>query len=526
MHVFTTSPSSSGLGHLVLIQEITGSTPVGDTYLGLIPPLGSVTLDNMPLSLKLILITIISILAPITALFFTNSLIISIITGILTAGLSALLIFLFLKPLADLIRSAQSLGLGNFNSRADIRSGDEFEAIGKSFNLMADNIKKIFEDLEHQRDGAISERSKLDEVISSIVDGIVALDFNKNVILLNKAAEEITGFSQSELIGRPIDQLVHLFSDTEEILPKIYCQPTFNQTAKLVGKDGKEADVNFSTAQLDGKIQTNVSCILILHDIAHEEELEKMKLDFVSMASHELRTPLTSIIGYLSVFLNENKDKVAKEEMDLLEKSLTSAQQLLVLVQNLLSVNKIEREQMTVSSETLDYLPIITKVVEDLKTQAVQKNIILNFNIPVNLPKINGDAIRLPEVITNLIANAINYTNAGGKIDVSLEISPNEVTTTISDTGIGIPKEAIPHLFNKFFRVSNQSQQASKGTGLGLYISKSIIEKLGGKIWVESVMGEGSKFIFTLPIAEKRSEGVINSNYFVNKEIQGGALNY
>lgn len=480
----------------------------------------------MKLLPKILLLIFFGILTPLlTSLFLIHDWIISLGIGILaTISVSALL-YVFLKPIKGLVDSFEKVSNGNFNQRIDIKSGDEFEQVGKSFNQMADKISQIFTHLEQDRDIAIAEKSKINEILSSIVDGIIALDFNKNIILTNKAAEEITGFTHEEIVDRPVEQLIHLFTDQEEILPKTYCQTTLNQIAKLVGKDGKEARVKLSTALLEGTVQTNISCILILHDIAKEEEHEKMKLDFVSMASHELRTPLTSIIGYLSVFMDENKNKVEKGEIDLLQKSLTSAQQLLNLIQNLLNVNMIERGQMTVSSQSLDYLPIITKAVEDLKFQAVQKNVVLNFSPLVNLPKILGDPIRLPEVITNLMDNAINYTNIGGKVDISLQVSPNELTTIISDTGIGIPKEAIPHLFNKFFRVSNQTQQTSKGIGLGLYISKSIIEKLGGKIWVESEIGKGSKFSFTLPLAERKSAGIINSN-FVGEQIQVGALNY
>lgn len=440
--------------------------------------------------------------------------------------ISSALIFLFLKPLSDLVNSFERLSNGNFNQRIDIRSGDEFEKVGQSFNLMADKISQIFHNLETEKSIATSEKSKLAEVLSSIVDGIIAIDFNKNIILSNKSASEITGFTQEELIGHPVDQLIHLFTDTEEILSKTYCSNSFNSVAKLVGKEGKQIKVNLSTAKLSGSVSTNVSCILILHDIAKEEELEKMRLDFVSMASHELRTPLTSIIGYLSVFINENKEKVEKEELELLNKSLTSATQLLNLVGNLLNVNKIEREQMSVIAQPLDYFPIVSKVVEDLKAQAVQKSVVLSISAPDFLPKVLADPIRTPEVITNLVANAINYTDSGGQVKVTLEASPNELITSISDTGVGIPKDAIPHLFNKFFRVSNQTQQASKGTGLGLYISKSIVEKLGGKIWVESEMGKGSKFSFSLPLAEKVSTGIINRGNFVGQQIQAGALNY
>ena len=141
------------------------------------------------------------------------------------------------------------------------------------------------------------------------------------------------------------------------------------------------------------------------------------------------------------------------------------------------------------------------------------------------LPKVLADPIRLNEVVINLLSNAINYTNPGGKVEIFIKASPTEVETIISDNGVGIPQEAIPHLFNKFFRVSNELQKSNKGTGLGLYITKSIIEKLHGKIWVESQAGQGSRFSFTLPIATY-SSSILDRNKFVSQAIQSGALNY
>lgn len=389
-----------------------------------------------------------------------------------------------------------------------------------------DKLQKAIISYENQAAAAISERDKFDEILSSIIDGIIALDFNKNVIFANKASEEITGYFQTEVIGKPVDQFIHLFSNGDEILPRSYCQGNFNQTAKLVGKEGRQTKVNIMSAQVGGTVQTNINCILILHDLSREEELEQMKLDFVSMASHELKTPLTSIVGYLSVFLNESRNKLPRENLLFLEKAFIAAQQLQILIQNLLNVNKIEKEQLSVSPEAVDYPAILIKAVDDLRSQANQKEIVLNLVPPVQpLPKILADPIRLGEVITNLLANAINYTNPGGKVEIITSVSPTEITTTIADTGIGIPKEAIPHLFSKFFRVSNTEQKASKGTGLGLYIAKSIIEKLHGKIWVESEMGEGSRFSFTLPIVTQ-SAGILNNNKFTSQAIQSGSLNY
>jgi len=388
-----------------------------------------------------------------------------------------------------------------------------------------DKLVRTLHAFEDQAAAAIAERDKFNEILSSVIDGIIAIDFNKNVIFLNKSSEELTGYSQAEIRNKPIDQLIHVFSESDEILSKTYCQGTFNQTAKLIGKMGRQTKINLMTAEAGGTVQTNLHCILILHDLSREEELEQMKLDFVSMASHELKTPLTSIIGYLSVFLNESKEKIPKENLILLDKAFIAAQELQILIQNLLNVNKIEKEQLSVSFEVVDFKGILSKAVEDLKPQANQKNIVLTLTAPDNIPAVLADPIRLGEVAINLLANAINYTPPGGKVEMSVKLSPVDVETSVTDTGIGIPKEAIPHLFGKFFRVSNSLQQGKKGTGLGLYISKSIVEKLHGKIWVESEVGKGSTFSFSLPVATQTA-GILDRNKFTSSAIQSGSLNY
>ena len=482
-------------------------------------------LKKRGLKLKIIVVAVIASIIPTFLYLFISNPIFLMGISIFSAVLLSIILVSFLNPLQKLIQNSENISQGNFSQRIDIRSGDEFEELGNALSQMGEKISKIHSETEKQKDSAVSENSRLNQVLSSIVDGIIALDFNKNIILSNKSAQQLSGYTDKELQGQPIDKLMHFFVETEEILPKSYCQLNFNKSAKLVGKDGRGTKVNITTSQIGEAVQTNLSYILILHDLSKEEELERMKFDFVSMASHELKTPLTSIVGYLSVFVNENKDKLPKEEWELVNRSLIAAQQLFTLVQNLLNVNKIEREQITITPQSLDFLPILSKCVEDLKNQATLKNISLILNKPNNLQQVLADPIRVSEVVTNLVANAINYTNPGGKVNISVAISPSEVTTSVSDTGVGIPKEAMPHLFTKFFRVSNTMQQASKGTGLGLYIAKSIIEKHNGKIWVESVEGKGSIFYFTLPVAKLQSS-LIDSGKFVGAEIQAGALNY
>lgn len=478
------------------------------------------------LLIKLSVVSAIAILTPaVISIYLFHSLVVALGAVIFSTFFAVFAMYVFLKPFKDLIKAAENLGKGQFNQRADIRTGDEFELVANSFNQMADKLAGTFAKMETDTQRAISEKNKTEEVLSSLIDGIITLDFNKNILFANRAAEEITGFSSGQLLGRRIDSLLHIMADGYEILPKTYCDSDFRKATKLIGNGGKQTSVNIVASKVNKSLQTNLDCILILHDLSKEEELEKMKLDFVSMASHELRTPLTSIIGYLSVFAGENQDKLPKAEMELIKKAEVGAKELLFLVQNLLNVNKIEREEMSVNPETIDYLQVVQKAIDDLRAQANQKEIVLSLKSPPQLPKVIADPVRVSEVITNLLANAISYTNPGGKIEVSVIPAADIVTTEVADTGVGIPQDAIPHLFNKFFRVSNQNQSRSKGTGLGLYISKSIVEKLNGKIWVKSEINVGSKFYFTLPIATNTA-GALETDRFIGQQIQSGALNY
>lgn len=454
--------------------------------------------------------------------------------GIAVAVLATLVIGLFLKPLQTILKGTEALSSGNLNHRLDIRSGDEFEELAESFNKLATKLAQSVTTLEQEKQIISFQKNKLDIILSSMKDGIIAIDLAKNIVLVNKATCEMTGYSEGELQNHQIDDVLHFFDGKDEIAAKTYCQIDLTnsyssrlfQFLTLVGKGGRGVKINLMTSPAQEGVQTNLGCILIIHDLTSESEVERMRLDFVSMASHELKTPLTNIIGYLSVFINESKDSLKKEQSLLLDRSLVSARQLLNLVENILSVNKIERDEFSVVIQPTDLTATLTKAIEDLQNQAKLKNITLTLAPPPKLPKVLADPLRLSEVVNNLVANAINYTEAGGRVSVYTQASPEEVITTVEDSGIGIPKEAISHLFNKFFRVSSPLQKGVKGTGLGLYITKSIVEKLGGKIWVESEVGKGSRFHFSLPQAKEANLTSLDRDKFIGQEIQHGALSY
>ncbi len=363
--------------------------------------------------------------------------------------------------------------------------------------------------VEQRTEELKAERNKIAVTLASIFDGVIAVDLNRNIIIFNKATEKLTGYSFYDVLGKPIDQIIKLLDNTTELSPDIYCPISSDsfegivyskENLKMLSLNGKETYVNLLAGQIKEGRNTNLGCILTLHDVSKERQLEEMKLDFVSMAAHELRTPLTSIKGYMYIFLRDYKDTLDINQNTLLSRVNIATQRLISLVENLLNVTKIEKGALTLNLQTIDWIENIKEVISEIIDQAEDKKIELEFKNPQQLPlKVMADKFRINEVLMNLLANAISYTNIGGKITVCVEKIGNEIVTHIKDTGQGIPKEALPHLFTKFFRVSGSLEQGSKGTGLGLYIAKSIMEMHKGKIWVESESGKGSTFSFTLP---------------------------
>lgn len=368
------------------------------------------------------------------------------------------------------------------------KKNDEAQEQDKS---LRETIEKLTQDLN----STTIQNQKLITLLNSLPDAILIVDAQRKIIFSNSAVINLIGLSDQEIKNKPIDQIIQIYDGENALTFLHYCPGTnFNkQSLKIKGK--KEAVVNLLS------IPTNFGCVIIMHDISKDTRLEEMKFDFVSMAAHELRTPLTSIKGYLSVFISENKDKLPADAIKLLDQAEAATEQLNTLVENLLSVSRIERGVLNVNLDAIDWELFLQESIKTFQDQAKQKELELSLNPPVApLPKVKVDKIRIQEVLNNLISNAIKYTDPGGKITIWSEIKGTELITNVEDSGKGIPIEAQDQLFGKFFRVSGPMQGGAKGTGLGLYITKSLVEMHHGKIWVKSTLGKGSTFSFSLPI--------------------------
>jgi len=231
------------------------------------------------------------------------------------------------------------------------------------------------------------------------------------------------------------------------------------------------------------------------------KRLEELKDEFVFIAAHELRTPVSAMKGYLTLILDGTTGAVTEKTKEYIGKVIASDNRLVQLVNDLLEVARSEAGRLTIKGTAIDIVPPIKSVLDELKSLADEKSVKLVYEPPQNIQKVMGDADRIKEVVVNLVGNSIKYMGGAGTVTILHEVNDGNLITHVADTGFGISKDAQAKLFEKFYRVQTEKTRDITGTGLGLFIVKEIIEKMNGKIWVESEAGKGSTFSFSLPTA-------------------------
>ncbi|MFQ5575877.1 MAG: sensor histidine kinase, partial [Anaerolineae bacterium] len=272
----------------------------------------------------------------------------------------------------------------------------------------------------------------------------------------------------------------------------------------------------FATA-VTGDNNRLIGEVRVVHDVTQERELERMKDDFVSIVSHELRTPLFSIQGFVRLMLDdEAPDPGAQREfLTIIERQ---ANQLAELVTNLLDLNKISAGTLTIEKQLVQPLDIINQTVLKLQGFAHREKVHLTSALPASLPPVMGDGQRLEQVLTNLVGNAIKFTPQEGQVSVSAALNGQHITVSVTDTGIGIAPKDLERIFTKFYQVEDHQTRSVQGSGLGLHISKQLIEDHGGKIWAESQLGKGSTFYIQLNVADS------NDRLAVDNHVTGAGL--
>lgn len=336
------------------------------------------------------------------------------------------------------------------------------------------------------------ERKKLSKVMSHIQDGVIVIDEDHRIILVNRIARGLFDLDSRELEGEPFQNVFQGFPDLLELIANKHETFPYRDEVKL--SDERILDVQLN-------IIPTVGLTITAHDVTYFKKLDKIKSNFVHTVSHDLRSPLTSILGYIELL--DRVGPVNDRQEQFIKRVRTSVHNITELINDLLDLGRIEsgldrrREWVSLNS-------VIEYARENFDEQLKQKNLRLTLDISPNLPQIFGDAVRLRQVVDNLLGNAIRYTPEGGEISIIAREENEKVIIQVSDTGFGIPPKDLPHIFDKFFRASNVIEDIA-GSGLGLAIVKSVVESHQGRVWADSIEGEGSTFTVVLPVEQQES---------------------
>lgn len=360
----------------------------------------------------------------------------------------------------------------------------------------------------------IKRRAKI--VIDNISDGITFIDANGIIHLFNPAAEQLLAWSEAETlqlnyktIFRFVNSASQPISDAENPITRTLSsnKPQASDSFYLLTHSEQKVSVSIKVTPIttqDGDMTINDGAIVVFRDITRERAEQNAQTDFISTASHEMRTPVAIIEGYLGMILNPETATIDNRARMYAQKAHDSVKRLGRLFQDLLDVTKADDHRIDNNPCLLDAKLVAKQVVQDFAGKAAAKGLTLQFNDTetgsshgerVLAPPaiICADLDQLNEILDNIIENAIKYTKQGG-VKVSVDVDGNRVRFTVTDTGIGIPEEDVPHLFQKFYRVDNSQTREIGGTGLGLYLIKRLADNIGGTVGVKSVYGQGSTF--------------------------------
>ena len=405
------------------------------------------------------------------------------------------------KPLSDIARAARQLGSGHQTTPIKTTAQDEAGLLAATLNHMADQLHAKIDELSE-------DRAQLLAMLTSMVEGVMVLDYRSYVLQVNPALERMFGVSRTEARGRPCAELFR-HQQLNDLVTAILRSRTNHEDEIVLPLTGRCLHIEASVA--GGERENEACVVLVFHDITELRRLEKIRKDFVANVSHELRTPLTSIKGYVEALLDGAKDDPAASAK-FLDIILKQSDRLNLIIEDLLELSKIESGRVLLKAEPLDLRPIIDRTLSMMKPLADKNGHRLLSSIDDTLPPMEGDDDRLVQVLTNLLDNAVKYTPAGGTITVGAKLVSDSgsaeqpgrmIELSVADTGIGIPEQDRPRVFERFYRVDKARSRELGGTGLGLAIVKHIVEGHGGQVWVEGNHPQGSRVVVRLPVSAR-----------------------
>jgi PAS domain S-box-containing protein len=378
-----------------------------------------------------------------------------------------------------------------------------------------DELKKYHEklvELVKERTEQLAEEKELLAVtLSSMGDAVVTVDVDNRIMLFNKAAERLTGWRFEEAHGKLVDEIIKIINEQTKLpvegpIDRVLESRKIESGTDLdvlVTRIGCQCPLSATAAPIRRNDGTMTGIVMVFRDVSLQREIDRMKSDFISSVSHELRTPLTSIKAYTETMLHD-RNMPEETKLEFLQVINEESDRLTNLINGILEISRIESGTIEITRAPVNVASVVSSAVANLEHLAVKKNIRLDISIADHLPELQGDETKIHSMVTNLVNNAIKFTPEKGHIAVSAQVSRNELVIKVSDNGMGIPKEDLPKIFGRFYRVHRPGKQI-QGTGLGLAIVKEIVLRHDGRIDVESEIDKGSTFTVYLPITPELS---------------------
>ncbi len=426
---------------------------------------------------------------------FHRSLWLFSIVILLLAFAAALLVSRGLTHRIERLREfSRRVAEGDFRPIAADRSGDALDALGASLNQTAARLDATIRSLTE-------ERNLSSAILDSMVEGVVVVDAAERIVFANRGFASILELDVPPQPGRALVEVVRQAEMCEAV------------RAVLKGAPRVEAEIatgtlrqrHFAATVASVRAGETAGAVLVLHDITELRGLERVRRDFVANVSHEFKTPLTAIQGFAETLLSGAMDD-AENRRRFVQIILEHAQRLARLTDDLLKLSRMDADRLDLEFQPLAVAGFVESCVESLRRRALEKDLRITVRIPAGLPDLAADRRRLRDVLQNLLDNSLQYTPPGGLIEVSAALENGEIVFTVADTGIGIPESDQPRIFERFYRVDAARSREAGGTGLGLSIAKHLVEAHHGRIWVESELGRGSRFHFSVPIRQPEQE--------------------
>ncbi|MBI1880015.1 MAG: HAMP domain-containing protein [Chloroflexi bacterium] len=426
---------------------------------------------------------------------------------VLVIGIGYLVSQRIIRPIVRLAQTSQAIARGNLDQRTGLKRSDEIGILAATFDDMTSELQRL---LKIQRE----EASKLNAILSSIADGVIVQDLGGHTVIMNPAAGKIlqamdgdfryiqpqavraTGATPAEAGVSP---LLNLLTGLE-----------FHETRRF---EAGQRVLSALSAPVMTADKEQIGSVVVLRDITREVESERLKDDFITHVSHELRTPLTAIKGYNDLLKMTAAKKLDKRQVSFIEIIDKNVADLLQLIQEMLDLSQINAGTLGIDQEPVNLSELIDTEVKKWPEKMKERGLNFTVQLPAESIWVEGDWNRISLVVHNLIRNAYDYTLPGGSVEVLLRQENGRGQMDVKDTGVGIAAEQQRYLFTRFFRaIHAESTYEVSGAGLGLYISKAIVEAHQGEIWLESKLNEGSTFSFALPIINPELKKTLQAN--------------